>query len=345
MTVGAIGVIVLALVVWRWKTAAETLARSVSVSAGASGSVSVSVSLGSSERAAADARAEIDAATPPHFVSSKWGSGRGELGRMRPQEGNAEGPMSVAAAGREIVVLDQVNRRLVRYDRNGLAHAAGDAPDTAQDIAVASNGTVAMLDRLSGKNVTLVDERGRTIGQLPLPSRVGDTGLLTGVFVDGSTVYVEREHGTLVPIGTTGGDPVDEAASLMGRPSRDGTLLLTALISSSSAGQVTLNAFDRGKGASRFARVYQFAKPTTAIVLLDTDARGTIYLGVAAGGAGEGQIACIDPRSGQALGRVAVALSTTPEESFRDFAVQDDGTIVYAVRSEEGVDYRVARCP
>jgi hypothetical protein len=281
------------------------------------------------------------------IVRATWGSGPGELGHERPQEGNAEGPMSFATAGGELLVLDQVNGRLARFDREtGKPLGTSDAPMTAQDLAVAKDGTVVLLDRLVGKTVTLVDARGDKTGELPLaPETVGDPGMLTGVFVDGDTVYVEKQHGALVPIGKTDGSPIDEgAASLSGRPTRDGALLLSARITSANAGQASLNAFDRKLGALRFARLYQFPRPARAIVLVDGDARGTLYLGVAGAG-GVAEIACIDPSDGRSIGRVDVPISTTPEESFRDLAVTDDGTIVVAVRTDEGVTYTTARCP
>ncbi|CAN5888527.1 hypothetical protein BH11MYX4_BH11MYX4_38670 [soil metagenome] len=56
-------------------------------------------------------------------------------------------------------------------------------------------------------------------------------------------------------------------------------------------------------------------------------------------------VACLDPSDGHVLGRVSLPLSHTPEESLRDFTVGDDGTIVYAVRGEDGVEYQNATCP
>ena len=284
-------------------------------------------------------------AAPTVIVVARWGSARGELGHERPQEGNPEGPMSLVLAGRDLLVLDQVNGRLARYDEKGKLLATSDAPTTAQDIAVAKDGTVAMVDRLVGKAVTLVDANGRKIGELPLGPRVPQPGLVTGVMVDGKNVYVEKEHGALVLIGTTDGKAADEALELSGRPSKDGALLLTAGLSSKAQGRAYLNAFDRKTSSLRFARQVQFPHPSQAIVLLDSDAKGTLYLGVAAGDPGDAHIACLDPGDGHVIGRVVLPLSHTPEESFRDFTVGDDGSIAFAVRTDEGVQYRTARCP
>ena len=102
---------------------------------------------------------------------------------------------------------------------------------------------------------------------------------------------------------------------------------------------------DRASQTSRFAVQVSFPRPAEAIVLLDSDARGTIYLGLAAGDPPDATIACLAPNDGHVLGKVTLPLSSAPEESFRDFAIGDDGTITFAVRTEDGVDYRTSTCP
>lgn len=292
----------------------------------------------------AERDAALEAGTRVLF-SAAWGSGVGKLGRDRPQEGNPEGPMSLVLAGRDLLVLDQVNGRLARYDADGRLKGTSDAPATAQDLAVGKDGTVAMIDRLAGKTVTLVDANGKKIGELPLGARLPEPGLVTAVVIDGKDVYAEKEHGALVLLGTTDGTPAGESIQLAGRPSKDGTLLLTAGLSSKAAGRAYLNAMDRKTTTSKFAVQLSFPRPSHAIVLLDSDAKGTIYLGVAAGEPGEATVACLDPSDGHVLGRVVLPLSHAPEESFRDFTVGEDGTIAFVVRSESGIEYRTARCP
>lgn len=296
----------------------------------------------------------VDVMTPSRknegavLVRATWGSARGQLGRDRPHEGNPEGPMSLAFAGKDLLVLDQVNGRLVRYDANGAIVSDANVPTTAQDIALAADGTIAVIDRLVGKAVTLVDPNGRKLGELPLAPRVAEPGLVTALVVDGKNVYAEKEHGALILLGTTQGTQASETGELTGlsgRPTRDGALLVTAGFASKPRGDVFLNAMDRKSAASRFARQIRFPRPAQALVLLDSDAKGTIYLGVAAGEPPQAHVVCMDPSDGHVLGRVELPLSDTPEESFRDFTVRDDGTLAVAVRTEQGVEYRLATCP
>ena len=316
-------------------------------SAGGSTSTTPSASASNGEaRVANDSdAAAFDDRSGRLILTAKWGSGNTELGRERPQEGNAEGPMSLAFAGDDLLVLDQVNGRLSRFDKNGRSKGTTRAPNTVQDVAVGADGSVAMLDKLVGKTVTLTDASGSKVGELPLTPKASEPGLVTGVVVDGKNVYVEKEHGALVPIGTIDGQPPpSDATDLMGRPTKDGALLVTAGITSKREGKAHVNAVDRKTTSLRFARSVSFPRPSHAIVMLDSDSQGTIYLGVATGDPSEANIACLDPNDGHVVGRVVLPLSRTPEESFRDFTVANDGTIAYALRTEESVEYRTARC-
>ena len=281
------------------------------------------------------------------LLRTSWGSSSSELGHTRQQEGNAEGPMSFALAGRDLVVVDQVNGRVVRYGEDGRPRSTTSIASTVQDVAVAKDGRMLLLDRLGDRAITLVDASGRPSGRLSLEAAgITEPGMVTGMFVDGANVYVEKEHGALVRVGTTEGAPAEPGeGSLVGRPSKDGTLLVTATIASKGGGRVVVNAVDRKTAALRYARQLTFPRPLDALALLDTDDRNVVYVGAVAGGPGRVTVACLDPSDGHALGFVVVPHSTTPDEAFRDFAVGGDGTIVYALRSESGVEYLTARCP
>jgi hypothetical protein len=288
-----------------------------------------------------------DARAASVLVTAMWGSGPGQLGRTRPQEANPEAPMSLAAAGDGLVVLDQVNGRVVRFDARGNAIGTARATPTTQDVAVTKEGGLALLDRLARKEVTLLDAQGNEVGKLPLAGKgIEDPGLVSGVFVEGERGYAERGHGGLVFLGTTEGTKAAERTELSGRPSRDGTLLLSAGITSAERGRLYLNVFDRAKNALRFTRKLDVAPRVNAIALLDSDARGTIYLGVVRGsGDGEIHVGCHDPIDGHELGAITLPVSTMPEETFKDLVVMPDGRIIAAVRSDQGVEYRIARCP
>ena len=258
--------------------------------------------------------------------------------------------MSLAhdAKGR-VYVLDQVNGRIVRHGVDGKAESTSDIRlRSPQDIAVAADGSMAVLDRLGDKAIAFYDDGGALRGQLSLEGEgVEETGLLTGVFVDGKDVYVEREHGALVHIGDITGNPAQPRKEIPGRPTRDGTGFLNAGITDGAAGRLWISMIDRASGEHRFTRELRLKAEIQSIRLLDTDKSGTIY--VATGMHQEPDeewilLQCLDPLKGIPIGSALLPANTMPEETFRDMTVLDDGGVVLAHQSEKGVTYQLYEC-
>ena len=296
---------------------------------------------------------EADAAPAPEkpnrtLLSAAWGSGPGQLGHVRPHEANPEGPKSFALTAEGFAVLDQVNERVVRFDARGNPLGSVRVPATTDDLAVTKDGSMALLDRLVGKSVRVLDPQGRPLAEYSLEAAgIRTPGTTSGVFVEGDQVYVERNHGALVPLGTLDGRPPG-GNELSGRPSKDGALLVSAGEIAAPRGQIYLNVFERAKQSLLFTRKIGLGAPVHQLVLLDTDARGTVYVGAWIVRAGEGDavlVSCFASSDGRDLGQALLRVNEAPEESFRDFAVDADGTIVYALRGEHGVDYLRATCP
>ncbi|QRK12429.1 hypothetical protein JQX13_21825 [Archangium violaceum] len=287
--------------------------------------------------------------------SYAWGSGEAQLGRDRPTEGNPTAPMSLTfdQAGNALV-LDQVNGRLVRLGPDG--NPRDTLPLTvqsAQDVAVARDGTIAVLDRLADKTIALLDPSGRPIGNLPLEGKgLEQGGLSTGLFVDGDSVYVEAEHGPLIRVGGLDGRSDTERPQLPGRPSRDGKAFLSANLGPRGGNKVYVHAVERSSRQHRFSREYSLPLPVLSILLLDSDASGVIYLAVS----GEVphppeevrpehwvRLLCLDPLDGAPLGSADLPSNPMPEETFRDFAVADGG-VLYSVRAPEGMTLQRYTC-
>jgi hypothetical protein len=297
-----------------------------------------------------EASSKRDGAKVATVFTAVWGSGHGALGRDRPDEASPSGPMSFTVDGRgRTWVLDQINSRVVRYSGDGSEEQAlVIAHETSQDIAVAADGSVAILDRFRSEQVALHDQSGAFVGSLPLAGEGIETaGHVTGIFVDGTDVYAESEHGPLVLLGSTSGEPASPRKEIPGRPSRDGTFYVKAGIVSAGEGRAYVAVNDRPSEEHRFTRELTMGSPIQALVLLETDDSGTIYLGaelVVDEPNTEVLIVCMDPTSGEVEGAVTVPANDMPEESFRDFAVEPDGGVIYALRTETGVEYRRADC-
>lgn len=172
----------------------------------------------------------------------------------------------------DALVIDQVNNRLVRIGPGGAPNGTIKIGDGAQDVAVGTDFTIAVLDRLVDKNVTLYGADGRALGTLDfVGSGIAEGGAITGIFVDGNS-------------------------------------------------------------------------PTAAhgILLLDTDRFSTLYvatLGSAADGSDVEQLTCVALEDGRVIRSVPVTANTLPEETFREFAVLEDGGVLHTKMSDEGVRY------
>lgn len=256
--------------------------------------------------------------------------------------------MSLVGVGDQFLVLDQVNDRITRWTKDGKAEVVAKLGNLeAADLAVAADGSVAVLDRLVGKEVALFKD-GKQVGSLPLDKeRFPEPGSVTGVFVDGDDVLVEREHGPLIRLGTLAGGLSDSRDEIPGRPSRDGKLLLSAGIVNRNQGLAYVAAVDRAKMEARFTRKLSYAGEITSIVALESDKKGTIYLAVALdqGATTPTEIICLEPTRGEPLGAVQIPTNNSPEEALRELTVMDDGTIVFAHRTDEGMAFESYHCP
>jgi outer membrane protein assembly factor BamB len=281
-----------------------------------------------------------------------WGSGVGQLGRERRVEGNAEGPMSLAIApDGSVAVLDQVNGRILTKKPDGTAREIRIGARAAQDLAIGRDGAMAVLDRLGDKRVDVLGPDGSVRASFPLEGRgIREGGGVTGVFVDGDAVYVERAHASLVRLGDLSGKADEAREEILGRPLRDGTATTHAWIEGKPpADSAFVSVNERSGKTSRFTRQVTPGAPVFGIALLDSDRAGVVYFGLVLGDAASGGpssigLYCLDGRSGQVLGSTSLPLSTLPDETFRELAVADGGGVTYLYRTDEGSQLMAADC-
>ena len=292
--------------------------------------------------------AQVESSDPVFFAS--WGGGPDQLGRETPEEGNPQGPMSFALDSKgQMTVLDNINGRLVRRGKDGKAEGIQKLDTTyPEDIALGADGSAAVLDRFRDKAVGVYDASGNLRGKLTLEGEgVPDPGSVTGVFVDGEDVYVERGHGPLVKIGNTLGVPAEPRTEIPGRPSRDGLSYLKAGIIEAQAGRVYVVSVERATENHRFTRELRLQTLVHSILMLDSDKSGTIYFAAEVQAVENGTevlLYCLDGASGAPTGSAVLPSNTLPEESFKDFVVLDGGGVMHALRTESGVSYTRYDC-
>jgi hypothetical protein len=278
---------------------------------------------------------------PKTVFSVPWGTSSGSLGKSDPKEGNPEAPMSVVVDKNGTSwVLDQVNQRIVRIDKDGKVidtipmHLRG-----AQDITLAKDGTALVLDRLADKQIAIIGPDGKFKASIAFEGKgIPEPGAVTGVFTDGDKVYVEREHEQLVLVGDTSGKADPDHKEIPGRPSRDGTFYVNAYLTNVPGLEAIVSATDKASEAHRFTRKITSPVMLGGIVLLDTDAAGIIYLGVLTEAeAPQVTIYCLEPTHGAPIGSVSAPANTSPHETFRELTVLDSGGVLFMSRSESGV--------
>jgi hypothetical protein len=275
-----------------------------------------------------------------------WSSGPTGLGRLARAEGNAEGPASIAVSPiGSALVVDNVNHRLV------FTGAAGETRDVPSPLALPfdatalPNGSFAVLDRLVDKAVAIVDAQGKLLAKIPLGPAAGEPGLLTGVFAGATAVCVEKEHGACSPIATAEGAPTSETGDLPGRPASDGVSILHAGIVAAPSARVHLTRSIAKPFRHGYSKELAFEGRVRAVVFLDANDVGELYLGVVLDAAPERTLVlCLATETGLELGRTAVPSSPLPDEVTRELAVVPSGGFLHLHRTVDGADLRRYPC-
>lgn len=286
-------------------------------------------------------------AVDPHMrylASLTWGSGKNQLGRSRPRDGDPAAPMSLStdSAGNPWV-LDQVNRRVVKFDDKG--RPSGELAlvlKGSKDLAVAKNGRVVVMTETG---VAVLEPDGKVLADYKVD------GKPLGLALDGDDVYVQRETG-MVRIGDTLGRVDATRGEVPGRPTHDGRSYLTAEILDGARGRVMVTSVERSTRERRFDREISFGMPVMSLLLVDTDPQGLIYLAALgerqAPGATEPtatvDLFCLDPSDGRPLGRAELPANTSADQTFREMTVPQSGGVIYLYRTEAHAELRRVDC-
>ncbi|MCK6551984.1 hypothetical protein L6R52_39500 [Myxococcota bacterium] len=282
------------------------------------------------------------------LVRGAWGAKPGEFGRRRDEEANPEAPMAISATGRELLVVDQMNHRVQRFDLDGKPVGTPiPISETVQDLAIDAGGRTVALDRLADKSVQLFDASGKLVNEAPIEGKgLPQGGGATGVFVDDEGIWVEREHGSVVRVADANGNADPERPELPGRPTRDGRAVVTAAVTDRAAGKLSVTAFDRTTLEPRWTQSLTLALPILQIVMLESDLGGNVFVGVHVGREGpEDPFPIIEEMitvvridaTGNVTGSVDLAVTATGDELHRPVTVGDDGTIYQLAPGDTGL--------
>lgn len=272
-----------------------------------------------------------------------FGDGADALGQGTTKDGHPIAPSSFLADESGIVVLDQEKSRIVRGDGTSIPLPG----KRADDIARGADGSLAVLDRLDAKDVAILDADGRVRGRLPLAGPgIDDPKDVSRLIVSGNDVFVERNGGgPLLRIGGTDGRAGDRT-EIQGIPTRDGKFLVSAGITVADEGRAWITLADR-QAVHRWTRELRFPAELSAVAFLDSDANGAIWVVLLGGSSAADYVnwaVCVEQGTGATRKSVTLTVENPPWESFRDYAVQPDGSLVAATRSDRGVTFATYPC-
>jgi hypothetical protein len=277
-----------------------------------------------------------------------WGSKEGQIGLPEEDEAHGETPLRLAAGAGGLALLDNENQRVVRLGEDGQPRGGVRLPVShARDVAVTKDGSLLLLDG-DGSQAVLVTPSGAPRGKLPIPSGLAEKS--RSLLVSGNDVYVESYKGVLTRIGDVSGNADPNPADAPGLPTREGRGFVTARIANPESGAVHVYAIDRGSLAQRFSREISPRIFVEGIFLVDTNAAGTIYIGVTGAVPGapaestSAQLICLEPEHGEILGTVDLPVRVGPE-AILDAKALDAGGVVYSVFTKQGVRVERHDCP
>jgi hypothetical protein len=279
-----------------------------------------------------------------------WGNGPAEVGRARPSEANAEGPMSLAVdADGTAWILDQVNFRILVLPRFGATRGIRLPSSTFQDLALDGSGGVVVLDRLSARTVLALDSGGVVRAAFDIEGRgVPEPGAVTGLFRSGSEWWLEVEHLWTVRVADSAGVSDPARPALPGIPTSDRSASLRAGIH----GNVVLLTIFPNDTRSRLLACVRFDAPVAQLDALDTDALGRVWLaahledapdGPAGGFRSEAEVVVLLDPEGIELSRTILPVTAGPDEQLRRARLGADGTMYVLALDDDGASlWRVA---
>lgn len=271
-------------------------------------------------------------------VSARWGDGEDGLGVS--YDGETVGPNSFGVDDRSrVYVLDQVNRRIVRYD-GGRVETSFPLPDARFDDLVVARDRFVALSRDGERRALVFDQEAGLIATLPVAPALGAISRLAVVDGDVCVQCPTQSAMDLHAIGDIDGRRYEESRQAVPRPAvtlPDGVTLEAAKVDENHIKV----AFVDHKGAEKRRLLVHSVRDISAIVDILTDKHGNVFVVYALykESASEKTKGCLViakySADGDLLGRVETRDDFTPEPQ-RKVAVSEDGALYQLVTDRDG---------
>jgi hypothetical protein len=198
-----------------------------------------------------------------------------DAGRRLGDEADSEGPKSFSVkADGGVLILDQVNLRILDFDPRGRALGAFALPATTFDDVGEAGGRYALaLDRLVTRTLLVFDLDGTVVTELDLIGHgITNAGLITAMIPRTDGVWLEVSHRYSVRVLDDAMRPC-ERRIVLGRPIEGGKSLIGAL---DDHGGVALSIGGRNAAVPLASVKLATELPVRRIVALDADAAGQV---------------------------------------------------------------------
>lgn len=222
---------------------------------------------------AAPAHAAPTAPTPKPWASLAWDN---DVGRILGNESDSEGPKSFALEpGGGVLLLDQVNQRILDLDARGSVSGIIDLPaPTFDDVELFEGRAILALDRLVTKTLRVMDRGGKLLANVALEGRgIERSGLITALLPRPDGVWLEVQHRYSVKVLDRQLVPCDRVI-VLGRPAVNGLSLLAAL---DGHGGASISLSRRNERAASRTVTLTGQAPIRRIVWTDVDAKGQVH--------------------------------------------------------------------
>ena len=211
---------------------------------------------------------------PKPWASLAWDQ---EVGRIQGNESDSEGPKAFAVdPDGGVLLLDQVNQRILRFDASGArAGEIGLPASTFDDVEQYEGRAVLALDRLVGKRLLVLDPKGAVLVDVAVEGRgIERAGLITAMLPRPDGVWLEVQHRHSVKVLDRDLAPCERQV-VVGRPIVNGRSLHAAL---DDRGGVKLSTRARNERREGGEVTLVAQSPIRRIVWSDADPAGRIHV-------------------------------------------------------------------
>ena len=283
---------------------------------------------------------------PVVVLDLPWGSSGPAVGRRDAEESAPEGPMSFAVGpDGELYVLDQVNQRVLKFTPEGELDLEITLPAmTFQDLEIAPDGALVVVDRLVRRSILVLDEAGNPLGEYAYEGEaIPEGGGITATFARSDGVWLEFAHTWVARILDEQYRPCVEEI-VPGRIMADGKTRVVAARDGAGGADVWLEAYGGDEPLVR--TTVEPAEYLDRIIWIEGDDMGHIVVamhlfprdGHALARAGSDFVsALVLGEDLQVLGSFRSPYAIVEWEQFREFKVMPGGSVYQMALTRGGM--------